>query len=150
MIFWTLSVTIYSYELLTGKIINNYIAKLITSTYLIGSIFYILVLRSELSIEISRLLTIIFALPQIGIYVFKIARKKEFTFAKTKLFIRLMFIVSFFFSLINFSNDRFGSLIIIFFGILIFTKTRKFSDYRINNDKHLVSIVDTTKGSLVS
>ncbi|MHA2031217.1 MAG: hypothetical protein ACW99Q_17695, partial [Candidatus Kariarchaeaceae archaeon] len=107
-------------------------------------------LQSELSVAISRLLMIIFALPQIGIYVLKIARKKEFTFAKTKLFIRLMFIISFFFSLINFSNDVFGSLIIIFFGILIFTKTRKFSDYRLNNDKHLVSIVDTTKDSLVS
>ncbi|OLS24803.1 MAG: hypothetical protein HeimC2_21090 [Candidatus Heimdallarchaeota archaeon LC_2] len=150
LILWTSIVTIYVYEYLTGKIINNYVAKIFTSTYLFGLITYVLVLVSQIDIGTSRVLMLLFAAPQIGIYVFKIIRKEEFIHKKTKLFVRLLFIISFFFSLINFSTDIFGSLIVIFTGSLIFIRSKNFSEYRIGNDKYLVSVIDANNNSRFS
>lgn len=149
-ILWISSLSIYSYEFVTGKIVNNYVAKIFMSFYLFGSIFYILILQSELDIGTSRILMLLFALPQMAIYTFKTINKTEFNHSKTKLVVRLMFIISFFFSLINFSNNIFTSSIIISCGVLIFTRSRDFSDYRIGEDKYLVSGIDTNSDSVLS
>ncbi len=149
-ILWILSLSIYSYEFITGNIVNNYIAKILVSSYLFGSIFYVLLLQSELEIATSRLLMLLFALPQMAIYSYTMISKSEFNHSKTKLLVRLMFIISFFFSLINFSDNTFTSLIIIFSGVLIFARSRNFSDYRIGEDKHLVSAIDTNNDSTIS
>ena len=149
-ILWISIIAIYGYEYLTGKIVDNYAPKLIVTMYLFGLISYVLVVQSHLDIASSRMMMLLFAIPQIGIYVVKIIGKEEFTHKKIKLLVRLLFIISFFFSLINFSTDVVGSLIIIFIGSLIFIRSRNFSDYRIGNDTYLVSAITPYNNSFFS
>ena len=79
LILWISIVTIYVYEYLTGSVLNNFSAKLLASLYLFGLISYVLAVESHLSLGTSRVLMVLFALPQVGIYFFKIMHLYHFS-----------------------------------------------------------------------
>ncbi|MCH8908246.1 MAG: zinc ribbon domain-containing protein [Candidatus Heimdallarchaeota archaeon] len=134
---WMATLLVYGMELIRGKPVLSQAAKIITSSYFFTSIFYILVVPSNILNTIT--ISILFAIPQISIYFYKIFTQLEFTHVKIKFISRLSFIVGFFFSLLNFVSNPLMKSTFIILGVLIFIRLRSFSKLRTDTDKYLVT-----------
>lgn len=147
---WLITTISFAYELINKKDIKSRLLLTINNLYLIGSISYVILVPSNINFRNTILLSLILAIPQIGVYMHKSVTQKEFSHKKAKLFIRLLFIIAFFFAIANFGENFYLKLLILSMGILVFSRLRTFSDLRVNSDKFLYSSIPFSDNSLIS
>ncbi|MCE7735077.1 MAG: zinc ribbon domain-containing protein [Candidatus Heimdallarchaeota archaeon] len=147
---WVMTTASFAYELIKKRDVKSRFLLAINNLYLIGSISYVVLVPSKINSRYTILLSLILAVPQIGVYLHKSVTQKEFTHKKAKFFIRLLFIIAFFFAIANFNENFYLKLVILSMGILVFSRLRTFSDLRVNSDKFLFSSIPFSDNSLLS
>ena len=147
---WIITTISFAYELISKKDVKSRFLQAISNLYLIGSISYVIFVPSRINFGYTVLLSIILAIPQIGVYMHKSVTQKEFSHKKAKLLIRLLFIIAFFFAIANIRENLYLKLGIVAMGILVFSRVRTFSDLRVNSDKFLFSSIPFSDNSLIS
>ncbi|MHA2253158.1 MAG: zinc ribbon domain-containing protein, partial [Candidatus Kariarchaeaceae archaeon] len=139
---WMLSLFSFGYEIQTGRSLKSSVMIVSSNTYFFGSILYVAFSTTWLSSELRYTLILLFASPQVGIYLFKSISKSEFNHGKLKFASRLLFIISFFFSLLNLTESISKNLMIVALGTYVFIKLRRLSSLRADPSAKLVSVID--------
>lgn len=149
-VLWSVIAISFLVEVLTGKVIRRTTVNFFNSFYFFGSIIYISLVPSQIDEKISFSLVLAFALPQFGIYLYKILRKSEFNHIKSKIMIRLSFIVAFFFSLLNFTENIINHTLIIVISSILFIKLRILGSFSTDPSKKLYSTLHLHNNSIIT
>ena len=84
--------------------------------YIFGSIAYVILVPTTITVNMARTLIIVCALPQVLLYMYKIISRREFKFKKLKFLVRSLFIIAFFFALLNFMDNIYLNTVIVVTG----------------------------------
>jgi len=128
----------FLYEIASNKTLYPRLTARAQSTYTL--LMHLYIFLTPVSPELQKqktaiLLSIILLLsPQMMIYFYKIITCREFTFRKSKILIRLLFITAYFFTLIYAKVNILGALLLFFIVVLSFYRLRKLSSYRVEGD----------------
>jgi len=128
----------FIYELVSNKSLYPKLTANAQSLYMLIMHLYIIFTPVSSALDNQKtivLLAIMLLLtPQMMVYLYKITTCKEFTFRKSKIMVRLLFISAYFLTLLYAKMNLLGAFVLFCFVTLFFFKLRRMSSYRVEGD----------------